>query len=216
MGTPYIRQWNVWVAAEAKLDGFFFISFAKRTSNSWPQNFFRGPKKIYPPPKLAVFRELLHFPRIEGPFPKFTSSDNLFFAQEIVWKPSVILLLCLSHLWKLLVPLSWPFFSIYNSNDKLEQRHLVCVLNKNHNAPTLTMLFIIIISFSQNWGTVPQFCEKAPPLKNGQFLWQKRPENAPNFFHGFLTYTKFTFCKKNGPNRPILSSAVFRIIYCRL
>ena len=115
-----------------------------------------------------------------------------------------------------LVPLSWPFFSIYNSNDKLEQRHLVCVFNKNHNAPTLTMLFIIIISFSQNWGTVPQFCEKAPPLKNGQFWGQKRPENAPNFFHGFLTYTKFTFCKKNGPNRPILSSAVIRIIYCRL
>ena len=141
---------------------------------------------------------------------------NIFFAQEIVWKSSVILLLCLSHLWKLLVPLSWPFFSIYNSNDKLEQRHLVCVFNKNHNAPTLTMLFIIIISFSQNWGTVPQFCEKAPPLKNGQFWGQKRPENAPNFFHGFLTYTKFTFCKKNGPNRPILSSAVIRIIYCRL
>ena len=65
---------------------------------------------------------------------KFLSFDNLFFAQEIVWKPSVILLLCLSHLWKLLVPLSWPFFSIYNSNDKLEQRHLVFVFNKNHNA----------------------------------------------------------------------------------
>ena len=40
---------------------------------------------------------------------KFSSFDNLFFAQEIVCKPSVILLLCLSHLWKLLVPLSWPF-----------------------------------------------------------------------------------------------------------
>ena len=143
---------------------------------------------------------------------KFSSFDNLFFAQEIVWKPSVILLLCLSHLWKLLVPLSWPFFSIYNSNDKLEQRHLVFVFNKNHNAPTQEPEK----SFSQNWGTVPQFCEKAPPLKSGQFWRQKRPENAPNFFHGFLTYTKFTFCKKNGPNRPTLSSAVIWIIYCRL
>ena len=177
---------------------------------------FFGVQKKFIPPKLAVFWEFRHFPRIEGPFPKFTSFDNLFFAQDIMWKPSVILLLCLSHLWKLWFPFLDPFFSIYNSNDKLEQRHLVCVFNKNHNAPTLTMLFIIIISFSQNWGTVPQFCEKAPPLKNGQFWGQKRPKNAPNFFHGFLSYTKFTFCKKNGPNRPILSSAVIRIIYCRL
>ena len=103
-----------------------------------------------------------------------------------------------------LVPLSWPFFSIYNSNDKLEQRHLVFVFNKNHNAPTQEPEK----SFFQNWGTVPQFWEKAPPLKNGQFWGQKRPENTPYFFHGFLTYTKFTFCKKkwSKSTNPVLSS----------
>ena len=100
--------------------------------------FFRVQKKFIPP-KLAVFWGFRHFPKIEGPFPKFTFFDHLFFAQKIVWKPSVILLLCMSHLCKLLVPLSWPFFSIYNSNDKLEQPHLVFVFNKNHNAPTLTI-----------------------------------------------------------------------------
>jgi hypothetical protein len=76
------------------------------------KNFFGVQKNIYPPPKkkkkkkMAAFGGFYHFPKIEGPFPKFTSFDNLFFAQEIVWKPSVIVLLCLSHLWKLLVSLS--------------------------------------------------------------------------------------------------------------
>ena len=86
----------------------FFIFFAKRTWHTQflAGKFFSGSKKNFIPPKLAVFWEFRHFPRIEGPFPKFTSFDNLFFAQEIVWKPSVILLLCLSHPWKLLVPLS--------------------------------------------------------------------------------------------------------------
>ena len=88
----------------------FFISFAKRT---WHIQFlaakiFSGSKKTFIPKKLAIFWGIRHFPKIEGPFPKFTSFDNLFFTQESVWKPSVILLLCLSHLWKLLVPLSWP------------------------------------------------------------------------------------------------------------
>merc|ERR1712105_464413 len=66
--------------------------------------FFRVQKNFIPP-KL----EFRHFPRIEGPFPKFTSFDNLFFAQEIDWKPSVILLLCLSHQWKLWFPFLGPF-----------------------------------------------------------------------------------------------------------
>ena len=65
-------------------------------------------------------------------------------------------------------------------------------------------------------GPAPQFWEKAPPLKNGQFRGQKHLEQAPNFFHSFITYTKFTFCKKFGPNRPIQTSAVVRIFYCRL
>ena len=90
----------------------FFISFAKRTWHIQflAAKFFSGSKKNFIPPKLAIFWGFRHFPKIEGPFPKFTSFDNLFFTQESVWKPSVILLLCLSHLWKLLVPLSWPFF----------------------------------------------------------------------------------------------------------
>ena len=88
-----------------------FIFFAKRTWHTQflAGKFFSGSKKNFIPPKLAVFWEFRHFPRIEGPFPKFTSFDNLFFAQEIVWKPSVILLLCLSHLWKLWFPFLDPF-----------------------------------------------------------------------------------------------------------
>ena len=65
-------------------------------------------------------------------------------------------------------------------------------------------------------GPAPQFWEKAPPLKNGQFRGQKHLENVPTFFYSFITYTKFTFCKKFGPNRPIQTSAVVRIFYCRL
>ena len=62
----------------------------------------------------------------------------------------------------------------------------------------------------------PQFLKKAPPLKIGQFRGQKRPENARNFFHSSATYIKFTFCKKNGSNRPFQPAAVVRRIYCRL
>ena len=40
----------------------------------------------------------------------FSSFDNLSFVLEIVWKPSVTFLLCLSHVRKLLVTLPLPFF----------------------------------------------------------------------------------------------------------
>ena len=70
-------------------------------------------------------------------------------------------------------------------------------------------------SLSQNCGPGPHFWETAPPLKNGQFRGQKNQENSPNFFHSSQTYTKFTFCKKFGPNRPIQPSAVVRIFHCR-
>ena len=58
----------------------------------------------------------------------------------------------------------------------------------------------------------PRGPKKAPPLKNGQLNGQKRPENARNFFHSSPTYTKFTFCKKNGLNRPFQPAAVVRRI----
>ena len=72
------------------------------------------------------------------------------------------------------------------------------------------------LHFPKIEGPAPQFWEKAPPLKNGQFRGQKHLENVPTFFYSFITYTKFTFCKKFGPNRPIQTSAVVRIFYCRL
>ena len=70
-------------------------------------------------------------------------------------------------------------------------------------------------SLSQNCGTGPHFWETAPPLKNGQIRGQKHLEQPPKFFCSSLTYTKFTFCKKIGPNRPIQPSAVVRIFHCR-
>ena len=66
-------------------------------------------------------------------------------------------------------------------------------------------------SLSQNWGASPSILGKGPPLKNGQFRGQKHLAHAPNFFHSFIIYTKFTFCKKIGQNRPIQTSAVVRI-----
>ena len=70
-------------------------------------------------------------------------------------------------------------------------------------------------SLSQNCGPGPHFWETAPPLKNGQIRGQKHLEQPPKFFCSSLTYTKFTFCKKIGPNRPIQPSAVVRIFHCR-
>ena len=64
-------------------------------------------------------------------------------------------------------------------------------------------------------GPAPQFWKKAPPLKNDQFRGQKHLENAPKKFYTIRTYIKFTFCKKIGPNRPILPSAVVQIFHCR-
>ena len=52
-----------------------------------------------------------------------------------------------------------------------------------------------------SWGPTIIFSEKKP--RTFEFLYTK-------------TYTKFTFCKKFGPNRPIQPSAVVRIFYCRL
>ena len=75
---------------------------------------------------------------------------------------------------------------------------------------------LVKLPFPKIEGPAPQFWEKAPPLKNGQFRGQKHLAHAPNFFHSFIIYTKFTFCKKIGPNRPIQTSAVVRIFYCRL
>ena len=70
------------------------------------------------------------------------------------------------------------FFSIYNSNDKLEQRHLVFVFNKNHNAPTQEPENKLFPELRDR----PSILGKGPPLKNGQLWGQKRPENAPIFF----------------------------------
>ena len=70
VGTPYIRQWNVWVAAEAKFDGFFSFLLQKGhgTSNSWPENFFRGPKKILSPPNWLFFGGSVIFPKLRAHF----------------------------------------------------------------------------------------------------------------------------------------------------
>ena len=73
----------------------------------------------------------------------FSSFDHLVFTQEIVWKPSVTSPFYLSHVWKLLVPLSPPFsVTVYKSNVKLQQRHLWPVFNINENAPTHPMLWL--------------------------------------------------------------------------
>ena len=71
-------------------------------------------------------------------------------------------------------------------------------------------------SLFQNWGSGPQFWKTTTFLKNGQLRGQKHLENAPNFVYSLPTYTKFTFCKKIGPNRLIQPSAVVRIFHCRL
>ena len=188
--------------------------FAKRTWHTQflAGKFFSGSKKFFIPPKLAVFCGFRHFPKIEGPFPKFSSFDNLFFAQEIVWKPSVILLLCLFYLWKLLVPLSWPFFSIYNSNDKLEQRHLVFVFNKNHNANPHLQWKKLFPELRDR----PSILGKGPSPKKQSILGAKTPRKCTKFFSRLPNIYKIYILQKNGPNRPILSSAVIQIIYCRL
>ena len=71
-------------------------------------------------------------------------------------------------------------------------------------------------SLFQNWGSGPQFWKTTTFLKNGQLRGQKHLENAPIFFYSLPLYTKFTFCKKIGPNRLIQPSAVVRIFHCRL
>ena len=69
-GNPLFRQWNVWVAAEAKFDGFFSFLLQKGhgTSNSWPQNFFRGPKKFLSPPNWLFFGSSVTFPELRDHF----------------------------------------------------------------------------------------------------------------------------------------------------
>ena len=71
-------------------------------------------------------------------------------------------------------------------------------------------------SLFQNWGSGPQFWKTTTFLKNGQLRGQKHLENAHKNFYSLPTYTKFTFCKKIGPNRLIQPSAVVRIFHCRL
>jgi len=134
----------------------------------------------------------------------------IIFSLEIVWKPSVILLLCLS-----METLGSPFltfFSIYNSNDKLEQRHLVFVFNKNHNANPHLQWEKLFPELRDR----PSSLGKGPSPKKRSILGAKTPRKCTKFFSRLPNIYKIYILQKNGPNRPILSSAVIRIIYCRL
>ena len=51
---------------------------------------------------------------------------------------------------------------------------------------------------------------------NELFLDLKHSEYGLNFFHTFLTYTKFTFCKNIGQKRPTQPSAVVWRKHCRV
>ena len=79
-----------------------------------------------------------------------------------------------------------------------------------------TLRALVKLHFSKIEGPGPQFWKTTTFLKNSQLRGQKHLENAPNFFYSLPTYTKFTYCKKIGPNRPIQPSAVVRIFHCRL
>ena len=54
------------------------------------------------------------------------------------------------------------------------------------------------------------------PESNGLFWGLKHSENGRNFFHAFLTYTKFTFCKKIGRKRLTQASAVVWRKHCHV
>ena len=71
-------------------------------------------------------------------------------------------------------------------------------------------------SFFQNWGASPSILENGQFPKKWPIKGAKTSGKCTKFFYSLPTYTKFTFCKKIGPNRPIQPSAVVRIFHCRL
>ena len=74
--------------------------------------------------------------------------------------------------------------------------------------------FLRALSLFKNWGSFskigrgiflqikgqPSKLEKRPSLKVTGYFGAKTLWNWPKFFHTLLTYTTFTFCKKNGQN----------------
>ena len=112
----------------------FFLQKGHGTPNSWPENFFSGSKKNFIPPNWLFFGGSVTFPKLRAHFQNL----HLLIIFSLPRKASGNLQLFFScacpiygNSW---FPFLDPFFSIYNSNDKLEQRHLVFVFNKNHNA----------------------------------------------------------------------------------
>ena len=103
-----------------------------------------------------------------------------------------------------LVPLSWPFFSIYNSNDKLEQRHLVFVFNKNHNASTLTIGEKLFPELRDR----PSILGKGPSPKKRSILGAKTPRKCTKFFSWLPNIYKIYILQKKWSNstNPFLSS----------
>ena len=69
VGTPYMRQWNVWATAKAKFDGFcsIFLQKAHVTSISSVEFFLGGPKIIFTPSNGPFFRGTGTFPELRGP-----------------------------------------------------------------------------------------------------------------------------------------------------
>ena len=69
VGTPYMRQWNVWATAKAKFDGFcsIFLQKAHVTSISSVDFFWGSPKIIFTPSNGPFFRGTGTFPELRGP-----------------------------------------------------------------------------------------------------------------------------------------------------
>ena len=69
VGTPYMRQWNVWATAKAKFDGFcsIFLQKAHVTSISSVEFFLGSPKIIFTPSNGPFFRGTGTFPELRGP-----------------------------------------------------------------------------------------------------------------------------------------------------
>ena len=96
------------------------------------------------------------------------------------------------------------FFSIYNSNDKLEQRHLVFVFNKNHNAPTQEPENKLFPELRDR----PSILGKGPSPKKRSILGAKTPRKCTKFFSRLPNIYKIYILQKkwSKSTNPVLSS----------
>ena len=166
-----------------------YFSFVKSTCHMYcpskgkkigVQNLFQPPQIEWFLRAVSLFHNCGYFPKIEG--------------RRLWWSH---LLLLLQH-----VAEAFPKLRVSPQFWKTSRHPAMIKQRCNRQGNDKELLY-------QNWGPALNSGKATPPERNRLFWGLKHSENSRMFFHTFLTYAKFTFCKKwSKTTNPALSSGL--------